>query len=98
MSRKLWEYSCPVCSQQVESYQDDAEPAPQCANDNVAMVKDRVPSKAPGAQFNGGGWAQDLYCSVTPAYKEMQQRMKNAVSGRYRPDGKTLKSGLRGGG
>lgn len=94
--RRMYDYECPACGAQAESLQGADDPEPECSACGAEMARSRVPTKAPGAQFNGEGWAQDLYCSVTPAYKEAQERMKNVASGRYRPDGRTLKSGLRG--
>jgi putative FmdB family regulatory protein len=84
---------CVVCSHEFDNLQKHSDPNPACPE--CGAETKRVITRT-HFRCVGGGWASDNYCSVTPQYKETQQRMKNAVSGRYLGDGKTLRSGLRG--
>lgn len=84
---------CTKCANVFENIQKYEDPNPNCPE--CGAESRRVIGRT-HFRCVGGGWANDNYCSVTPTYKELQQKMKNASSGRYRPDGVTLKSGLRG--
>ena len=89
----LYSLECEACSHEIEVMQKYSDPLPACPE--CGSTVRRTIGKT-SFRCVGGGWAADNYCSVTPAYKEIQRKMKDAQSGRTRGDGKTPRSALRG--